>query len=419
MNTKLALSHVTLLAGAFVAALTLTTTVPHDFAFFSGGYRLDVFVNSAASAATLGAIVAVVIATVVSRTRSAGAAAGFGIVLLAVVSLVQPAGQLQLRALAAGLILGGVVALTGMRERRTLQCALVVGVVSATAMAGPLESEGISARYADYLEPDAPQTYLLVALGVFAVLLAVSAWARAFEGQPAPVDEKRRVLLVGVVIPVAGLMLYWLFQRSVASLGTGDAMQNRWLLGLAVIPLLVGAAFALPTATGAVVLAALAYLGAGSSTGSFEMSTALVFVALLLVGTVAGWRWRSPMIGFALLAVVAATGLFTDPPLDWINLGANAFVLPFAVGLLYTSLLPTIAPAATMSVTTPIAVSIPIVAEFGWTAYTPLTTIEPTFSPTAWTWTSTAVSVGSVLAAGAAFAVLQRRSGNSPTNLKG
>lgn len=410
MNTKLALSHVTLLAGAFVAALTLTTTVSHNFAFVSGGDRLDVFVDSAASAATLGAIVAVVIATVVSRTRIAGAAAGFGVVLLAIVSLVGPAGVLQLRALAAGLILGGVAALTGMRERRTLQCALVVGVVSATAMAGPLESEGVPARYADYFEPDAPQTYLLVALGVFAVLLAVSAWARAFDGQPAPVDEKRRVLLVGIVIPVAGLMLYWLFQRSVASLGTGDAMQNRWLLGLAVIPLLVGAAFALPAATGAVVLAALAYLGAGS-TGSFEMSTALVFVALLLAGTVVGWRWRSPMIGFALLALVAATGLFTDPPLDWMNLGANTFVLPFAVGLLYASLLPTAAPAATMSVTTPIAVSIPIVAEFGWTAYTPLTTIEPTFSPTAWTWTSTAVSVVSVLAAGAAFVILRKGRG--------
>ncbi|MET4046886.1 MULTISPECIES: hypothetical protein [unclassified Rhodococcus (in: high G+C Gram-positive bacteria)] len=418
MNTKLALSHVTLLAGAFVAALTLTTTVSHNFAFVSGGDRLDVFVDSAASAATLGAIVAVVIATVVSRTRIAGAAAGFGVVLLAIVSLVEPAGVLQLRALAAGLILGGVVALTGMRERRTLQCALVVGVVSATAMAGPLESEGMSRRYADYFEPDAPQAYLLVALGVFAVLLAVSAWARAFDGQPATVDNKGRILLVGIAIPAAGLVLYWLFQRSVWTLGTGDAMQNRWLFGLAVIPLLVGAAFALPAATGAVVLAALAYLAAGS-TGSFEMSTALVFVALLLAGTVVGWRWRSPMIGFALLAVVATTGLFTDPPLDWINMGATVFVLPFAVGLLYASLLPTAAPVATMSVTTPIVVSIPIVAEFGWTAYTPLTTIEPEFSPTAWTWTSTAVSVVSVLAAGAAFVILQRRSGNSPTNLKG
>ncbi|MDJ0363095.1 hypothetical protein [Rhodococcus sp. H29-C3] len=408
MNGKRALAHVTLFAGAFVAALTLTTTVAQEFAFFSGGDRLDVFFYSAASGATLGAIVAVVIATVVSRTRIAGAAAGFGVVLLAVVSLVQPAGQLQLRALAAGLILGGVAALTGMRERRTLQCALVVGVVSATVMAGPLESEGIPARYADYLEPAAPQKYLLVALGVFAALLAASAWMKAFEKEPVPVDNKGRVLFVGIVIPVAGLVLYWLFQRSVWSLGTGEAMQNRWLLGLVVIPLLVGAAFALPAATGAVVLAALAYLGAGS-TGSFEMSTALVFVALLLAGSVVGWRWRSPMTGFVLLAVVAATGLFTDPPLDWINMGASVFVLPFAVGLLYASLLPTNAPAATMSVTTPIAVSIPIVAEFGWTAYTPLSTIEPTFSPTAWMWTSTAVSVGSVLAAGVAFVILRKR----------
>ncbi|QCB49886.1 hypothetical protein E5720_07765 [Rhodococcus sp. PAMC28707] len=406
MNGKRALAHVTLLAGAFVAALTLTTTVSHNFAFFSGGDRLDVFFDSAASGATLGAIVAVVIATVVSRTRSSGAAAGFGIVLLGVVSLLQPAGELQLRALAAGLILGGVAALTGIRERRTLQCALVVGVVSGAVMAGPLESEGMSRRYADYLEPAAPQTYLTVALGVFAVLLAVSAWMKAFEKEPVSVDNKSRVLLVGIVIPVAGLVLYWLFQRSVWSLGTGEAMQNRWLLGLVVIPLLVGAAFALPAASGAVVLAALAYLGAGS-TGSFEMSTALVFVALLVAGSVVGWRWRSPMTGFALLAVVAATGLFTDPPLDWINMGANVFVLPFAVGLLYASLLPTDAPAATMSVTTPIAVSIPIVAEFGWTAYTPLSTIEPKFSPTTWMWTSTAVSVGSVLAAGAAFVVLR------------
>ena len=383
--TRRVLAHLTLFVGAFAAVWALTATVSRNFAFVAGGDRLDVLFDSQVSAAALGAIVAVVVAAAAQRSQMALAAGGLGIVVLAIASVMMYAGQLQLRGIAGGLILGGCAALAG--DRRTLQCALVFGALSGMATVGPVEQTRSS------------QTPLLFILGVLAILLIAALWTRVFGELPVRTWGTGRMVLVGTVVPIAGLVLYWLFVRAVNSLGSEGAMQGRWLLGLAVIPLLVGAAFALPGMTGAVILAALAFLAA-TTLDSLTMSTALLFVALLLSGIVIGWRRPSPLWAFALLAVVAATGVFVDAQFDVVNV-----VLPFAVGLAYASLLPTNAPAVTIAVTTPIVVSVPIVAEYGWTAYTPLTSVEP--SP--WTWTSTAVAVGSVLAAAVALVVLRRR----------
>lgn len=388
------LPHLTLFVGAFVAVWALTATVSRNFAFVAGGDRLDVYFNSKVSAAALGAIVAVVVAAAAKRSQMALAASGLGTIVLVVVSVMMHAGQLHVRGIAGGLILGGCAALAS--DRRTLQCALVFGALSGLATVGPVENTRSS------------QTPLLVILGVLTILLIGSLWARVFGELPMRTWGIGRVVLVGTVVPIAGLVLYWLFVRSVSSLGSEGAMQGRWLLGLAVIPLLVGAAFALPGMTGSVILAALAFLAA-TTLDSLTMSTALLFVALLLSGIVIGWRRPSPLFAFAMLAVVAATGIFIDAQFEAVNSVANLVVLPFAVGLAYASLLPTNAPAATIAVTTPIVVSVPIVVEYGWTAYTPLTSIELSFAPSSWTWTSTAVSVGSVVAAAVALVVLRRR----------
>ncbi|MDJ0396551.1 hypothetical protein QMK17_24935 [Rhodococcus sp. G-MC3] len=403
------LGPVTIALGAFVAALALTTMASRYDALYADDAGLHLFYSSATSASALGSIVAVIIAATVGKPRNAFIAIGFGIVLLPVAILVDTPVDLHLGGLAAGLILGSCAALTGTRDRRILQCALVIGVVSAFAAAGPLESNRI--RYSDY-SAQTPQVYLLVLLGVYAALFVLSGSMSTFDASPARTQGTSRVLLVGIVIPVAGLVLYLPFVRSVASLGSGGAMQSRWLLGLAVVPLLVGAAFALPAVSGTVVLAALAYLA--TATGSFETSTAIVFVALLLAGTAVGWRWPFPLTGMGILVVVAAAALFADTPLEMIDTIAKTVLLPFATGLVFASLVPTTSPALTIAVTAPIAVSVPIVAEFGWTAYTPLTSIERTFSPSAWEWTSTAVSVLSVLAAGIGLAVLQRHRISEP-----
>lgn len=383
--TRRALAHLTLFVGAFAAVWALTTTVSRSFAFVAGGDRLDVLFDSQVSAAALGAIVAVVVAAAAQRSQMALAAGGLGIMVLAIASVMMYAGQLQLRGIAGGLILGGCAALAS--DRRNLQCALVFGALSGMVAVGPVDSTGSS------------QTPLLIILGVLAILLIAALWTGVFGELAVRTWRTGRVVLVGTVVPIAGLVLYWLFVRAVNSLGSEGAMQGRWLLGLAAIPLLVGAAFALPGMTGAVILAALAFLAA-TTLDSLTMSTALLFVALLLSGIVVGWRRPSPLLAFALLAVVAATGIFIDAQFDVVNL-----VLPFAVGLAYASLLPTNGPAMTIAVTTPIAVAVPLVAEYGWTSYTPLTSIEPS----SWTWTSTAVAVGSVLAAAVALVVLRRR----------
>ncbi|WP_245865693.1 hypothetical protein [Rhodococcoides kyotonense] len=399
------LALLTVFAAAFVAAIALTTSVPRDFAFVSGGDRLDIFFDSAASAATLGSIVAVVAALSLTRTRWALVAMGCGILLLGVMAVLTVSWVLHPRAFAAGLILGGAAALTSSDGRRTAQCSLISGVLSGAMLADLIVSGPI--RYRDYLASTAPQSYFWIAVGVLAVLLVASVGVSAF-GQVRMASNRLRMLLVGIVIPLVGLVLYWSFDRALSSLGSGGVMQNRWVIGIFVIPLLVGAALALPAATGSVLLAALAFISAAGA-GTFGWSSAIMFVALVLVGFGIGlWR-RMPLAAFGILAVVAATGIFTAPPLDVITTVATAVVLPVAVGVAFASLLPTEAPVAAMAATTPIVVTVPIVVEFGWTAYTPLTSIEPSYSPSTWVWTSTGVSVLSVVAAVVGLILLRRR----------
>ncbi|MDJ0396374.1 hypothetical protein QMK17_24005 [Rhodococcus sp. G-MC3] len=403
------LASVTIALGAFVATLALTTMVSRHLIFVPDSNRFDVFFSGARSASALGAIVAVVVATTVRSPRNVFVALGFGITLLPITVLLETSSQLHQRGLAGGLMLGGCAALTGTRDRRILQCALAVGVVSAFTAAGPLEFSRIPERYADYLEPS-PQIYLLVFLGVFAALLVLSGALSMFDAPLVESQGTSRVLLIGITVPVAWLVLYWLSVRAVGSVGSGGAIQDRWLLGLAIIPLLVGAAFALPGVSGSVVLAALAYL-ATSSTTAFGASAAVASIAALLAGAAVGWRRLSPLTGMGILALVAVAGIFSGYPLDVIDGVANILLLPFATGLIFASLVPTTSPALTISVTTPIVISIPIGGDFGWTAYTPLTPIERTFWPNTWQWASSGVAVLSVLVAGAALVLLQRLRG--------
>nr|WP_296769513.1 hypothetical protein [Rhodococcus sp. (in: high G+C Gram-positive bacteria)] len=401
-SARRALAVVTVALGAFVAGLAMATPVSRNFAFVVDGDRLDVIFSSATAASGLCAVVAVIVAAAVRRTTTAFVATGLGTVLLATGILLQTSLELQQRGLAAGLILGGCAALTGKADRRILQCAVVVGLVSALVAAGPLERDRL--RYRDYLAPT-PQTYMIVLVAVFAALLVLAGVLSILGASPTRAPATIRVLLVGIAVPVAGLMLYWLFVRSVMSIDAAAGTElNRWTRGLAVVPLLVGAAYALPGASGAVVLAALAYLA--TATASFEPATAVVFFALMVTGTAVGLRRPSPLSAMVILAVVAAAGLFANSSLDAIDNTAQFVLLPFATGLVFASLVPTLPSALTISVTVPIAVSVPIVAEFGWTAYTPLTSGTPSFSPSAWDWMSTSVSVLSVAAAGVALAVL-------------
>lgn len=395
------LAVVTIALGAFVAGLAMATPVSRNFAFVVGGDQFDVIFSSPAAAAGLWAVVAVIVAATVRRTKTAFIATGLGTVLLAATISLQTSLELHQRGLAAGLILGGCAALTGKGDRRILQCAAVVGLVSALVAADPLESG--QTRYRDYMAPT-PQIYLLVLLAVFAALLVIAGVLALLGASPTRGPAMVRVLLVGVAVPAAGLLLYWVYVRSVMSIDSSGADPNRWILGLAIIPLLVGAAFALPGVSGAVVLAALAYLT--TATASFETATAIAFIALTVAGAAVGLRRPSPLTAMVILAVVAAAGLFADSSLETIDNTAQFVLLPFATGLVFASLVPTLPSALTISLTVPIAVSVPIAAEFGWTAYTPLTSITPSFSPSAWDWTSTAVSVLSVAAAGAGLAVL-------------
>ncbi|MCQ4122124.1 hypothetical protein [Rhodococcus tibetensis] len=81
--------------------------------------------------------------------------------------------------------------------------------------------------------------------------------------------------------------------------------------------------------------------------------------------------------------------------------GTAAFTLP--------SSLPSSAPVSATSLAAPAALAIPLTADFGWTAYTPLDGGEPALEPSAWDGISTAAPVVAIVACGVAIAYLQRR----------
>ncbi len=61
------------------------------------------------------------------------------------------------------------------------------------------------------------------------------------------------------------------------------------------------------------------------------------------------------------------------------------------------------------SLALPAVLALPLLAQFGWTAYTPLTDDPAGWSPSAWAWASVAASTAAVLACGAAMAWLGHR----------
>ena len=225
---------------------------------------------------------------------------------------------------------------------------------------------------------------------------------------------------MGVAVPVAGLLLHWSLVRAVHGMSTTEVTQEQWLFGLAVTPVFVAGALWLPRRRGNGVARR-----AGVHCGSLRRCRMVQRFVAVSAHTQRCWwcwgrysaeRWPSPLVGVAALALVAASAVFDEQPWDTVHIGGAVLLLPFAAGFTVAACLPSSAPATTISLAAPAAVTVPLITQYGWTAYTPLTDSRTASPSSAWQWTSTGVTVAAVLISGAAMAWLQRRPAEkSPT----
>lgn len=307
-----------------------------------------------------------------------------------------------IRVLAGGVLLG--CAAVQANSRRILQALLtgsfLLGLLGAGAVEA-LQYPGIPRGYADYLTESDLGTPLFVPV-LCALVVLTAAWAAPVDLSRQGPPSDRRIRTVGAIllIAVGGLLIDMVFAYDL--FGNVDSVTGSWYFGILVLPVLFAAAGLLPGRGGVMVLAGTAVLLTSTTTSGVGIDVSdgvwvLVVVAVTAVavaaGTASGLRWGHPLIGIALLALVCVTALFDSPPLDNVNYVASLVAFPAAAAYLYVSCSRTGPTASALGLAVPLAITVPMVVTYGWTAYTPLTSA---ITSTSWSdlW----------LSAGAAFA---------------
>ncbi|MFD4181364.1 hypothetical protein [Rhodococcus sp. NPDC058514] len=424
MNLK-ALSGCAALGG-LAAGIALASTMPGDYAIVTDDARLDILFYSDVAGAALGAVVATLVAWWVRGQRRSAGAALAGIALLAVAAL-SGTWQFELypNAIGAGLLLGG---LAGLCTSSLPQAALAAGVIAGSLVAGPLETyrqSSMPRRYADYLVDAGRSTdssgpaglVVLVLLASTAALLIVALVRSGASpdhgpGEPGnPAGARGRQLVVGILVPLVGLALYWWFVRTLETPTTGTP--GRWVCGIAVVPVVLAAALWLPGRLGAVLLGSMAFIAAAETgyPGGMDRHASpwlLVTVVLVLLGALLGRRLPRPLAGVAALAVVAASATLDQPPWDNLHIGAVLLGLPLAAGYTVVASLPSSPSVTSTALAAPAVLVVPFTAQFGWTAYSPLTE-RALGSPSVWSLASAAVPVAVIVACGVAMGWVRRR----------
>ncbi|WP_230304355.1 MULTISPECIES: hypothetical protein [unclassified Rhodococcus (in: high G+C Gram-positive bacteria)] len=366
--------------------------------------------TSDVAAAGAGGLAALAVAAAISRRVLA--AALVGAMAVAVVAL--PGGwrfDVYVATIGAGLLLGALVVLGAEKLHAALPGVVVAGLLTAEPLAQFRELDSAPQRYASYLAASVqPVNAVWLSL---AIVTAVAAGVVALTARndTAPVARARgREVAVGIGVPILGVGLYWSFHHALFSLD--DLGEGRWLWGLVAVPVLVAAALWLRGRTGAVLLAATAVVVAVGGTVLWSPAAwpaLLIGPVLVAVGVWLGRRRPMPLVGVGLLALVAASGIVDRPPWDNVNFAATILVVPFAAAYTIIASLPSTAPVTATSLALPSVLALPLVAQFGWTAYTPLTDDAAGWSPGAWTWTSVGASTAAILACGAAMVWLRHR----------
>lgn len=402
--------------GAFTAANAMLSRRGSVLSLFDSAG-----VSASAASAAVGTVLAMLIATVVRHQIPVIAAAAVGVAVIGVVAARGGVGDVELYAAAvgAGLLFGAMAALAG--GRTTLQAGLVTGAVAGLLLAERIasyqRSGSVFEQYGEYSPASAvPVDWFALALclgtlGAIVVAMRYHGFA-SFEAQPGTV----RVVVIGVVLPAACLGLSWLFNRTVAHIAT-TGLQH-WLIGLIIVPVVVVCALVLPGRQGWILASAPAITAASSSAGSVWSDTAwpvlAISAALVVAGAIAGRLRPHPVVGATALVVVVVSKLLDHTPLDSLYFAAVLFVLPFAAAYAFVSCLPSTPSMLAIAALLPITLTVPLFTEFGWTAYTPLTSVPDSgwasYSVTSWQYVSAGAGSAVVLIAAAAILWSRRRS---------
>ncbi|MDV6262613.1 hypothetical protein [Rhodococcoides yunnanense] len=370
-----------------------------------------------------GVAVAVIMASTIAMTvRRRIVLAGLAIaaaVVAGVTALLMPSDLAEV--IAGGVLLGcTAVRANGSRIRQALLIgSFLLGLLSAGAVEA-LQYPDIPRRYADYLTESDIGTPVVVPVLCVLVVLTVALAARVdhADDYPSP-DSNIRTVGAILLIAVGGLLLNLLFLHDVFRGGFG--FEGRWYFGLLTVPVLFGAAALLPGRGGVSVLVGAAVLLTSTTTAgvgidvsdrAWTLGLVALTAASVAAGAALGLRWGRPLIGFVVLAVVCATALFESEPLDNVNYVASLVIFPAAAAYLYVACSPagptSASPAAaTLGLAVPVAITVPIVVSYGWTAYTPLTSAIT--GPRTDLWLSTGAAVVTVVLAGVGTWVLGRR----------
>ncbi|MCZ4519853.1 hypothetical protein O4220_15155 [Rhodococcus ruber] len=341
-------------------------------------------------------------------------------VVAGVTALLMPSDLAEV--VAGGVLLGcTAVRAIGVRVRQALLIgSFLVGLLSSGAVEA-LQHPAVPRRYADYLSESDIGTPVVVPVLCLLAVLAV-AWAARVDDSEGSSPPELGIRTIGamLLVSIGGLLLAELFARSVFQSEYG--LVGNWYFGILVVPVLFGAAALLPGRGGIMVLAGTAVfitstttagVGIEVSDGVWTLGLVAVTALAVSVGVALGLRSGRPFVGFAILAMVCVTALFEYPPLDNVHYVASLLIFPAGAAYLYvacTSATPASPVPVTLGLAVPVAITVPMVVTYGWTAYTPLTSVMHSATwPSTQLWFSTGAAVVTVVLAGVGTRFLGRR----------
>ncbi len=259
-------------------------------------------------------------------------------------------------AVGAGALLGSAAVLSG--QHRAAQASLSVAVLGAGLLGGALDAvlqanDGPVFVWDVVGAEDDVRPQRAIAMVIIASVAAIALFL-AHRNQVLQPHEPRKVLLVGLPLPIAAGVLSWIAAGH-------EPRSGEWLgafAGMTVLALI--AAFALPGRDGRVLLALFA--GSAAALGSFgfaagDSAQLAASVGLLIVGAGIGYRWPQLYVGLGGLFVVAVAQVLESQ----FDLPESAqFVLPLVTAYVLVSALSTAPGSLALSLPALFTMALPV-----------------------------------------------------------